>query len=101
MPKKRKTKQEKIILQLKRELARLDSRQTRQALASKGTKSEPRQEAILKRPQARPKPKEPSKKTDAPIFFYDSRLVRKDLLKTLILTLVALSLEFMLYWRLR
>lgn len=97
MAKKRKTRQEKIILQLKRELARLE----KQAPTLRNTKFEPRQEPILKRPQAKAKQTELIRKTDASIFFYNPSLARKDLLKTLVLALVALSLEFMLYWKLR
>lgn len=86
MAKKRKTKQEKIILHLKRQL---------------DTKIAPRQEAILKPVEAKISPASNLKRSDSSILFYNNRLIKKDLLKTLILTLIIISLEFVLYWKLR
>jgi hypothetical protein len=96
MAKKRKTRREKIITQLRREL----KRQKQKTLVS-STKSKVSQGAIPKKPKIEPsKPKQP-KKADNSIFFYDPRLVRKDLAKTLTLATVAISLEVMLYLYLR
>lgn len=96
MAKKRKTRREKIIIQLRRELER---QKRRTAVSS--TKTKARQEAISKQPQAEPEQAKPAKKADTSIFLYDSRLVKKDLIKTLILALVAISLEVVLYFYLR
>lgn len=96
MAKKRKTRREKIITQLRREL----ERQKEKTVVP--TKKFPvRQEAISPQPQIEPQRAKPEKKTDISIFFYDPRLVRKDLAKTLILALVAISLEVVLYFYLR
>jgi len=96
MAKKRKTRKEKIILQLKRELAR-----ERQKRASANIKFEPRQEGISKpaKKESIQPPKE--KKSDISIQFFDPRLIKKDLLKTIILTIIVISLELVLYWKLR
>lgn len=94
--KKRKTRREKIILQLKRELAR-----QRAKVVSPGTKTQPRQEAILF--PAKTQPPKPAKRKNAYLsaLSSDSKLIRRDLIKTLILTLLILSLEFVLYLKLR
>ena len=96
MGKKRKTRQEKIILQLKRQLA-----QQTASTPEKSTGSKARQEAISKpKPQAhsqKPAVKKPGKS----VFFYDPSLVKKDLLKSLALTLIVISFEIVLYLRLR
>lgn len=86
MAKKRKTRQDKIIIQLKRQL---------------DTKSTPRQEAILKPAEPKIQPEYHLKKPDHSILFYNDRLVKKDLFKTLILTLAIVSLEFVLYLKLK
>ena len=96
MAKKRKTRQEKIILQLKRELAR---RQIKPIVNNQ--KIEPRQEAILAKPKKNFLKLNKEKKTDASILSYDSSLIKKDLIKTLVLAIFALSLEFVLYLKLR
>lgn len=96
MGKKRKTRQEKIILQLKRQLS-----QQKPVSSSLGTKSPPSQEAILKEPQTQPQNEAKLKNTDIPILSYNLRLIKKDLLKSLILTMIIVSLEIVLYLRLR
>jgi len=88
MPKKRKTRQDKIILQLKRELA-------------KTAKSKPSQEAKSVEPQLKPKEKTPQKKTFNSAFSYNPSLIKKDLIKTLILALLVIGLELVLYLKLR
>lgn len=96
MAKKRKTRQEKIILQLRRQLSK-------QAVAKPvlDTKSETRQEAVFIEPKITPVKKPILGKQDTAIFSYDSKLVKKDILKTLILTLIVISFEFVLYLKLR
>lgn len=87
MAKKRKTRQEKVILQLKRKVAQ-------------GTSFKPSQEAKISEPAIEVKTKPDPKKTDAAILSYDLSLVKKDLLKTLVLSAIILSLEVVLYLKL-
>ena len=96
MAKKRKTRQEKIILQLKRELA-----QKTQVPASSGIKSPPRQEAVF--PTLKMKAKKASliEKPVVSVLSYDPKLIKRDLTKTLILSLAVVSLELVLYLALR
>lgn len=96
MGKKRKTRKEKIILRLKRELAREKAK-----IPSLSTEIQPRQEAISTEPKIKPQKKFEEKNPDISILSYDTRLIRRDLLKTLILTSIAISLELMLYLKLR
>jgi hypothetical protein len=96
MAKKRKTRQEKIILQLKRELAR----QQPQVLSGI-TKPKTRQEAKIHQPQKSSLKPTNGKKTDNSIFLSDPRLIRRDLTKTAALALITLSLQFVLYLWLR
>jgi hypothetical protein len=96
MAKKRKTKREKIIIQLRRELAK-----QKQKTITPSIKSEVSQEAISKQVRIKPKQPKTSKKADVSIFFYDPRLVKRDLAKTLILASIAISLEVVLYLYLR
>jgi len=96
MAKTRKTRQEKIILQLKRELAK-----KKKKTVSPSTEKRPRQEAIsfpASKEIAKPNS---GKKSAVSILSFDPSLIRRDLFKTLILSLVILSLEFMLYLALR
>lgn len=96
MGKKRKTRQEKIILRLKRELAKKTP-----VPASISTKSKPSQEAISKPTKIEAKQALTKEKTDISVLSFDPKLIRHDLIKTLILSLVVISLEFMLYLALR
>ncbi|OGV88606.1 hypothetical protein A2Z41_01995 [Microgenomates group bacterium RBG_19FT_COMBO_39_10] len=96
MAKKRKTRQEKIILQLKRELAKKS-----QVPASKNTEPEPSQEAISQPKKIKVEKKLSLKKTDISILSSEPSLIRHDLVKTLILSLAVISLEFVLYLALR
>lgn len=96
MAKKRKTRQEKTILQLKRELAK---KTPVPALVS--TKIKPSQEAISQAPKIKAKQTPPQQKADISTLSYDPRLIRRDLIKTLILSLAVISLELMLYLALR
>lgn len=88
MSKKRKTREQKIILRLRRELAQ-------------GTKLKPRQEANSFGPKRKIPEKLPLKKQDDLALFFDPKLIKKDILKTLILSLTIISLEVVLYLRLR
>ncbi len=96
MVKKRKTRQEKIILQLKRELAKKN-----RLSVSKGIKFEPSQEAISKPTKIKAKLKPLRKETDVSTLSFKPKLIRRDLIKTLILSLAIISFELMLYLALR
>lgn len=96
MAKKRKTKQEKIILQLKRELAKKS-----QVPASISTKFKPSQEAISQPLKTKTRQARFQEKTDISVLSFDPKLIRHDLIKTLILSLVVISFELMLYLALR
>lgn len=86
MGKKRKTRQQKIILQLKRQLE---------------ARSRPSQEAILIPVKKAPVQKVSLGKSDNSAFFYAPSLIKKDILKTLALTFFIISLELVLYLKLR
>jgi hypothetical protein len=105
MSKKRKTREQKIILQLKRKLAQQALYRPVTGQAAKTSppsiKFEPSQEAISKPAKIEPEKAPAIKKPDISIFSYDPGLIKKDLLKTLILTLIILSLEVVLYLKLR
>jgi len=96
MGKKRKTKQQKIILQLKRQL----SQQPRISV-SKNTESQVSQEEVLIKPQAPLQEPKTLKIYDVSSYFLNLKLIRKDLLKTLVLTLAIISFEIVLYLKLR
>jgi hypothetical protein len=96
MGKKRKTRQQKIILQLKRKLAAQKAKE-----AFLPSNKEIRQEVISYRSLTQPQKKLSEKKQENITFSYDSGLVKKDLFKTLILTLVIFSLQLVLYLKLR
>jgi len=89
MAKKRKTRREKIIFQLKRQLAQ------------KGTKFEPSQEAISPHKIIEPVIVPEIKRPDISAFSLNLKLIKKDLLKTLILSLIIFSLEAVLYLKLK
>jgi len=100
MGKKRKTRQEKIILQLKRQLGQ------RKPYSSKSEtvlETEPKtsQEAISTQPQIKAKRNLDEKISDVSVLSYDLKLVKRDLFKTLILTAAVVSLEIVLYLNLR
>jgi len=96
MGKKRKTREQKIILQLKRKLAA----QSATGVLSE-TRTAVRQEAISYRSSGQVEAELSSKKPNNTIFSYDPRLVKKDLLKTVILSLAIISLQLVLYLKLR
>lgn len=100
MGKKRKTRQEKIILQLKRQLGQQKpySPKTETVLE---TEFKPSQEAISIQPQAKAKRDFDEKISDVSVLSYDLKLVKKDLFKTLILTTTIIGLEIVLYLNLR
>ncbi|MGB9911376.1 MAG: hypothetical protein ACPLKP_02095 [Microgenomates group bacterium] len=95
MSKKRKTRQQKIILSLKRQLVK------QQVTPLKEKKVTPHQEEISfsknkKLPEIKSK-----EENDNSIFFYDPSLVKKDLFKTLVISLAIFSLQIVLYLKLR
>ncbi len=96
MGKKRKTKQQKIILQLKRQLD-----QQPRISVSKNTESQISQEEVLIKPQVPLQEPKPSKISDVSTYFVNLKLIRKDLLKTLALTLAIIGFEIVLYLKLR
>jgi hypothetical protein len=96
MAKRRRTRQDKIIAQLRRQLEQQPA-----VLPHQATKIQISQEAIL--------PRQPQTKAvanndvfpDNTDLSLQSRLIKKDLLKTLIVSLAIVSLEIVLYWKLR
>ena len=96
MGRKRKTRQEKIILQLKRQLANQNSQ-----TASPSSKSKPSQEAILVKPKIETPAKKINRKAVVSSLSEHPSLIKKDILKTLALTLIIVSLEIVLYLKLR
>jgi len=96
MSRKRKTRQEKIILQLKRQLA---SQNPKAAPLNK--KAKPSQGAILVEPKIKAPAKKINRKTVISSFSEHPSLIKKDIFKTLALTLIIISLEIVLYLKLR
>ncbi len=96
MVKKRKTRKEKIILQLKRQL---QSQQAKTPVEFK--KNKPSQEAILEQPKLEPIQVQKQKNVDNTAFLGDLKLIKKDLLKTLMLALIIISFETVIYLYLR
>ncbi|MBM3205567.1 hypothetical protein FJZ41_01800 [Candidatus Shapirobacteria bacterium] len=96
MSKKRKTRKEKIILQLKRQLG-----QKSQTASVLEPKFEASQEAISLQPQTEPKKVVVKKNTDLSVNFGNLKLIKKDLVKTLVLSLIIISFEIVLYLKLR
>ena len=88
MAKKRKTKKDKIILSLKRELARQNFSSGKTSLPAGEQK--PKQE-VKQRQKAKKIPSEDIKKY---------QWVRKDLTRSLGLAILIIALEFLIYWRL-
>lgn len=96
MSKRRKTRQEKIIAQLRRQLAQRKTETT-----SLNTKPQVSQEAISYRSKGTFEAKLDLEKPNTTIFFYDPRLVKKDIIKTVILSLAIISFQLVLYLKLR
>ncbi len=96
MGKKRKTRQEKIILQLKRQLS-----QQQTSFSLPNTKLEISQEEVLPQPQKQVQESTTVKISDISNLSGNLRLIKKDLLKTFLLTLLIISLETVLYLKLR
>lgn len=95
MGKKRKTRQQKVIAQLRRELAKKEGK-----TVSESTQAQTRQGAKIfeaKTPTFEP---EKEKKLELPPLSIDNHCLKKDLLKTLALTVAVLSLELVLYLKL-
>ncbi|MCX6724539.1 MAG: hypothetical protein NTV20_00345 [Candidatus Shapirobacteria bacterium] len=96
MAKKRKTRQEKIILQLKRQLGQKEPN-----LAPLSTKIEASQEEVFIKPQIQVQEPKISKISDVSNFSGDLKLIKKDLFKTFVLTFIIISFELVLYLKLR
>jgi len=96
MGKKRKTRQEKIILQLKRQL-----NQQQPIQAPLTTKLQVSQEEVFIKPQIQSQEIKTSKISDISNFSGNLKLIKKDLLKTFILTFIIISFELVLYLKLR
>lgn len=95
MGKKRKTRQEKIIAELRRELARQSrepSLESAHQLTRQGAKISEAKITLTE-------PKKEKKDGLQPLLFTNTFL-KKDLAKTLLLTVLILSLEFVLYLKL-
>jgi len=97
MAKKRKTRQEKIILQLKRQLNR---QQIVQPVKSYTIPQKTISIPTIKKSQT-PKKEPTIKNQESSIFSFNPQLIKKDLLKTLVLTLIIVSFEFVLYLKLK
>jgi len=95
MGKKRKTRQQKIILQLKRKLANQSVKEVPEK-----AKTLVRQGVISYRPLIQTKTNLPEKKQGNIAFSYDQRLVKKGLFKTLILALAIIGFQIVLYLKL-
>lgn len=95
MSKKKKTRHQKIISQLKRQL------QNQTFQPEKSLDIKPSQEAILKQPQTEAKQIPIIKNEAISAFSTDLKLIRKDLFKTIILTIGIVSFELVLYWKLQ
>lgn len=96
MSKKRKTRQKKIILQLKRKL-----NQEKLVSPQINTISKTSQEEVFFNPEPEIKKEKIEKITDVKANFGDLKLIKKDLIKTLLITLFIISLEVVLYLKLR
>lgn len=96
MSKKRKTRQKKIILQLKRKLdqEKLFPPQINTVLKTS-------QEEVFLKTEPEIKKEKIEKITDVKANFGDLKLIRKDLIKTLLITFFIISLEVVLYLKLR
>ena len=98
MAKKRKTKKDKIIADLKRELAK------RESAPPKLTTTAPANIQIKdtrKIPERPPKPPRPKLTPTTNIHSQNNPYVKKDLTKSLALTILVIGLELMVYWQLR
>jgi hypothetical protein len=96
MAKKRKTREQKIILQLRRQLAKEKSQKT-----FREQDSEACQGVVKNKPKILVQEKPIVKNTYSKAFSFDYSLVKKDLLKTFVLSLIIVSLELVLYLKLR
>lgn len=96
MSKKRKTRQEKIILQLKRQLTKKPLFPTLKNIESKAS-----QEEVFLEPQIKLQPEKLTKISDVSANLTDLKLIKKDLLKTMFITFFIVSLEVVLYLKLR
>lgn len=102
MAKKRRTKEQKIIARLRRQLAsqkplvaEKEKQKYQKIQAKKGSKTKIKTPELIKKTT---KIKKKSSFNGNELFFYDPSLIKKDLLKTLILTFVFLIIIGLFYW---
>ena len=96
MSKKRKTRQKKIILQLKRKLD-----QEKLILPHINAEFKTSQEEVFIKPEPEIKKEKIVKIADITANFGDLKLIKKDIIKTLFITILIISLEAVLYLKLR
>ncbi len=96
MSKKRKTRQHKIVLQLKRQLE-----QKKLVSSPIETESKTSQEEVFIMPKIEIKKEKAEKITATSANFGDLKLIKKDLIKTLLITVLIIGLEAVLYLKLR
>lgn len=105
MKKKRKTKQQKIIAKLRRQLASQKPLVTEEEKQKyKEIETEKRLKTKIKLPEKTPQEKEANKfkkesvSNGNELFFYDTLLIKKDLIKTAIFSSVILAIIGIFYW---
>jgi hypothetical protein len=96
MSKKRKTRQQKIVLQLKKQLE-----QKKLVSSPIETEFKTSQEEVFIMPKIEIKKEKVEKITDTSANFGDLKLIKKDLVKTLLITVLIIGLEAVLYLKLR
>lgn len=95
MSKKRKTREEKIIAELRHKLE-LQKNSERITASVAETKKEDKKEIVVSKPTFNINTALPNKQSFA--LNYDYSYVRRDLIKTILLTIVAGSAFIVLYW---
>ncbi len=96
MSKKRRTRKEKIILQLKRQLSQQQSN-----LITKETNLKISQEEVFIKPKIQSQEIKIVKINEISNLSDNLKFIKKDLFKTIILTFLIISFEFVLYLKLR
>jgi hypothetical protein len=96
MAKKRRTRQEKIFQQLKKNVHLKQSNDV-----EKRYEFTPSQDAVSSFERKAEIKSAATKKADMSVFSYDPRTVKKDLLKTFLLTVLIVAIQVMLYLKLK
>ena len=94
--KKRKTKREKVALALKQKRQKKQAKEETLAL-----KKTPYQEASSSQAFRKTSPSRKKEKADYSGLFNQTKLIQKDLLKSIALSFFILASEFVLYWKLK